>query len=32
MTSYSDLDIAKVIKAASDKSLDIATVARDGKF
>lgn len=30
--AYSDLDIAKVIKAASDKSLDIATVARDGKF
>ena len=30
--AYSDLYIAKVIKAASDKSLDIATVARDGKF
>lgn len=29
---YSDLDIAKVIKAASDKSLDIVTVAKDGKF
>lgn len=29
---YSDLDIAKIVKAASDKSLDIATVARDGKF
>lgn len=30
--AYSDLDIAKVIKAASDKSLDIVTVAKDGKF
>lgn len=29
---YSDLDIAKVIKAASEKSLDIVTVAKDGKF
>lgn len=29
---YSDLDIAKVIKAASDKSLDIVTVVKDGKF
>lgn len=29
---YSDLDIAKVIKTATDKSLDIVTVAKDGKF
>ena len=29
---YSDLDIAKVIKAASEKSLDVVTVAKDGKF
>lgn len=29
---YSDLDITKVIKATSDKSLDIVTVAKDGKF
>ena len=29
---FSDLDIAKVIKAASEKSLDVVTVAKDGKF
>lgn len=29
---FSDLDIAKVIKAASEKSLDVVTVAKDDKF